>query len=99
MTNHEWLERAITFDLGHCIFYKRPVYIEARDQADGNRLWVLKMERSDCWVLGKDGEFHWEPMPSSRTDAFIANTRWDNPEQVHSFWKDVITEAKPLYIE
>lgn len=99
MTDKEWLERATVFKLGKCIFYNRPIYIQARDQPDGTRKWVLQMEWTNCWVLGKDGEFHWEPMPSSRTDEFIANTRFDSPQQVHDFWVQAITEEKPLYIE
>ena len=95
MTNNEWLERATTFDLGTCIFYKRRVFIEARPQRDETRLWVLKM---DSWVLGKDGGFHYEPMPSSRTDEFISLTRFNSPDEVHNFWVENITEQKSLYV-
>ena len=95
MLPSEWLERATTFDLGTCIFYNRPIKIEARDQMDGNRLWVLKMHE---WVLGKDGKFHYEPMPSSRTDKFIKNTRFESPNEAHSFWVENITREEPLYV-
>lgn len=93
MSEKDWLERATNFDLGKCIFYKRPVSIEARDQQNGSRKWVLKMQE---WVLGKDGEFHIEPIPSSRTDKFIENTRFDSPDECHSFWVDNVNGQKPL---
>lgn len=95
MKEREWLERAIKFDLGTCMFYKRPVVIEARDQIDGSRKWVLKMHE---WVLSKDGFFIFEPIPSSRTDEFIENTRFNSPRECHSCWVELVTEAKPLYI-
>jgi hypothetical protein len=94
MNQKEWLERATEFSLGECIFYNRPVKIVARDQINGEKKWVLKMHE---WVLGKDGEFHWEPMPSSRTDKFIDNTRFDTPDECHSFWVDNVNAEKPLY--
>jgi hypothetical protein len=99
MTNDEWLERATTFSFGYCVIQKRPVFIESRDQPNGERLWVLKLESSNGWVLGKDGEFHYEPLPSGRTDDFIKLTRFKSPNEAHTFWKENIKEVKPLYIE
>lgn len=98
MSAHQWLERAIRFELGHCIFYKRPVFISARDQTDGSRLWVVQMETSNGWVLGKDGEWYYEPNPSSRSDEFIKLTRFNSPDEAHTFWVKNVTEAKPLYL-
>jgi len=95
MKNSEWLERASRFDLGNCIFYNRPVKIERRDQIDGSIKWVLKMHE---WVLGKDGKFYLEPMPSSRTDDFINNTRFETPDEVHAFWVKNINSKDPLYL-
>lgn len=94
MNQKEWLERATKYDLGKCIFYNRPIVIEARDQIDGSRKWVLKMHE---WVLGKDADFHYEPMPSSRTDEFIENTRFNNPDECHSFYIENVKYEKPLY--
>ena len=99
MTESKWLTRATTFSLGLCKIYGRPVYIEERLQIDDRRLWILKMESSNGWVLGKDAEWHWEPRPSSRTDEFIALTRWSSPDEVHTFWIENIKEEKPLYIQ
>jgi hypothetical protein len=98
LTEEQWLTRATTFSLGVCPIYGRPVFIEERLQPTGRRLWVLKMESSNGWVLGKDGEFHFEPLPSSRTQDFIDLTRWESPDEVHTFWKENIKDKKPLYI-
>ena len=95
MSNNEWLERATIFELGNCIFHNRPVKIEARDQMDDSRLWVVKMHE---WVLGKDAEWYREPLPSSRTDEFIKNTRFNSPNEAHDFWVSNVNEAKKLYV-
>ena len=96
MSRNEWLKKAIKFDLGTCIFYNRPIVIDARDQIDGSRKWVLKM---DEWVLGKDGKFHYEPRPSNRSDEFIKNTRFECPQEVHTFWVKSIDKAEKLTVD
>lgn len=95
MTSRDWLDKAITFDMGECRHYKRPIVIEAREQIKGPKLWVLKMHE---WVLGKDGEFYREPMPSSRTDEFIQLTRFNSPQEAYSTWIKEVTYHKPLYM-
>lgn len=95
MTAEHWLFKATVFEIGTCIFHKRMVRIEARDQMDDTRLWVVKM---DEWVLGKDKEWHWEPLPSSRTDEFIANTRFKSFQEAFYFWRDSVTEATQLNV-
>jgi len=62
---------------------KRPdseVYLESRLQMDGSKKWVIKCQ--SC-VINKDGEMEYEPLPSSRTDEFIENTRFDSKEEVY----------------
>lgn len=59
----------------------RQIYIETRQQTDDTVLWVVKME---SWVLGKDGQYHWEPLPSDRTNEFISNTRFASAEKALS---------------
>jgi hypothetical protein len=95
MNDKYWLKRAVKFDLGVCRIYNRPVSIEARPQINGSIKWAMKMHE---WVLGKDGEFYIEPMPSSRTDEFIENTRFNSPDECHSFWVKNIREIKPLHL-
>lgn len=98
LTEDQWLTRATKFSLGLCSIYNRPIYIEERLQKNGLRVWVLMMENSNGWVLGKDAEWHWEPLPSSRTDEFINLTRFISPDEAHTFWIENIKEYKPLYI-
>ena len=95
MNEKQWIERATRFDLGTCIIYNRPIQIEARKQRDGSIKWILKMHE---WVLGKDSDFHYEPMPSSRTDEFIENTRFDTPNECHTFWVKNVTVKKQLHL-
>lgn len=98
MNPFQWLEKATTFDLGICPIYRRQIFIEARDQQDGKRLWVFQLERTKCWVLGKDGEFYYEPLPSSRTDEFIALTRYESPQIAHDHYLRLVKVMKPLYV-
>lgn len=95
MTKEEWFEKATEFSMGICPIYDRPVYIETR----GPSRWVVKMDRSQGWVLGKDTEWHWEPLPSSRTDEFLSNTRFSSPDEAYEFWKNNVKERKELYID
>lgn len=54
------------------------VRIEARDQKDGSRKWVVCQAGE---VLNKKGHWEWEPLPSSRTDNFLQRTRFDSPQE------------------
>lgn len=47
------------------------------------RMWAIKA--GDDSVLGKDGEWELQPMPSSRTKEFFARTRWDSFEAAYAF--------------
>lgn len=96
LSSVEWIERAVEFDMGICIFYNRPVIILMCGQIDGSVKWSLKMHD---WCLGKDGNFHLEPRPSSRSEKFIQDTRFDTPDEVNSFWVRSISEPKTLYME
>jgi hypothetical protein len=99
MTKEEWFEKATEFDMGICPIQKRPLFISSRKQAIGEFKWVVQLERSMCWVLGKDCEFHYEPLPSSRTDQFLKNTRFDSPDEALEFYQKNIKEEKPLHID
>lgn len=81
-TEFNWLSAADRFFIGASITHTtnlggRDVYIESREQMSGETLWIVKI---DSWVLGKDNKYHYEPMPSSRTDEFINNTRFKTKE-------------------
>jgi hypothetical protein len=52
------------------------VVIRRALQRDGTSLWkIIK----GGFVLGRDGNWHYESQPSSRTDQHIQNTRWETP--------------------
>ncbi|WP_027817100.1 hypothetical protein [Paraburkholderia bannensis] len=51
------------------------ITIERTSQMDGSYLWKAK-RGSD--VLNKDGDWEYEPLPSSRDDAFLARCRFAN---------------------
>ena len=89
----EWIKKAIVFDFGECPIHKRPIKIEERKQLDNSRKWVLKMHE---WVLGKDGEFYYEPLPSNRSDEFIEGTRFDSPKECYLFWIGNVRSVKNL---
>jgi hypothetical protein len=55
------------------------VRIEAAKQIDGRTLWKVRDGFSN--VLGKTGEWEWEPMPSSRDDEFLSRCRFDTARQ------------------
>lgn len=51
-------------------------HIEIREQRDGKDKWaVVRMGM----VLNRAGEWEYEPLPSSRSDAFIRRTRFEAP--------------------
>jgi hypothetical protein len=56
----------------------RHTVVQARTQRDNSVLWSV----SDGFhVLNKKGDWEYEPIPSSRDDAFIARTRWATAEE------------------
>lgn len=58
------------------------VYIESRGPL-GRNSWVVFHK---SYVLGKDGEWHYEPLPSSRTDEFIELTRFPSAQDAYQAW-------------
>ena len=50
-----------------------PVKVERVQQIEGSDLWAV---RHGADVLNVDGEWEYEPMPSSRDDAFLARCRF-----------------------
>lgn len=98
MTKEEWFEKATEFYMGSCKFQNRTLYISSRPQLFGPVLWVVQLEHSNCWVLGKDGEWYWEPNPSARNKEFIDKTRFDSPDEAWDFYCKCVKETKELYI-
>lgn len=99
MTKEEWFERATEFFMGMCEYQKRPLYVSSRRTIINTLTWVVQLEHSMCWVLGKDGKWYWEPQPSSRTKAFLDNTRFNSPDEAWNFYNENVKEEQELYID
>jgi hypothetical protein len=68
MTDQEMLARAVRFQVGEDVF------VEKR----GEDAWCVNVFGGT--VLDRDLQRHYEPMPSSRTDEFVAATRFSLSE-------------------
>ena len=66
-----------------------PVCIEQVRQRDGTKLYAV---RQAGFCLDKEGDWVYEPMPSSRTDEFLESCRYnswvDAAQAVEKFVKD-----------
>lgn len=58
-----------------------PIYVEECQQRDNSVLYAIR-QRGFC--LNKQGDWEYEPIPSSRDDAFIARCRWADLEDAIS---------------
>jgi hypothetical protein len=65
------------------------VRIQVREQRDGSVRYVVA---KDGDVLCRDGTMVWEPQPSSRTDEFIAATRYDSLEEAQAAYERATAE-------
>jgi hypothetical protein len=54
-------------------------------QRDGSVRW--KVKSSAGFVLDNALRWRFEPQPSSRTDKFLASTRFSSAEEAHAAWK------------
>lgn len=70
--------------------YKLPdgARIEASAQKQGPPKWAVRQNGS---CLNRQGQWEWEPQPSSRDDRFLIQCRWDTVEQAHRAWKKAAT--------
>ncbi len=51
------------------------ITIQRRVQRDGSVKWAVYLR--DDYVLDQSGDWQFEPIPSSRTDEFLATTRFE----------------------
>jgi hypothetical protein len=58
--------------------YGDEVKVQRSRQLDGSEKWAVR-KLGEC--LNKQGEWEWEPMPSSRDDEFIARCRFDSAQE------------------
>ena len=78
---------ATEFFLGKSKLYNRDVFIQQRRNSLTEKIyWAVTLEKTQCWCLGTDENWHFEYMPSSRTDEFIRLTRFETKEQAYDAW-------------
>ena len=56
----------------------RHIYVEEMEQRDGSFLFAV---RKMGYVLTREGEWEWEPQPSSRTDDYLARARFTTMDE------------------
>lgn len=61
------------------------VTLEEALQRNGSILWAVRKQGGSC--LNKQGEWEFEPMPSSRDAAFFHRCRWESPEKAYRAWE------------
>lgn len=65
----------------------REIRIVEMRRPDGAARYAVKM---DGWTANKDGEWEYEPLPSSRDDDYFERCRWDD-------WEDAALMADRMY--
>ncbi len=79
MGDLNWEDNAVRYRLSGYLGVSYDVFIEQRAQLDKSIKWVVLLAGSTC--LTKKAECLYEPMPSSRTEDFISQTRFDTKEE------------------
>lgn len=74
----------IQYQLEHDDGYSICVTIDLCHGMNGVKRWAIRDGR---YCLNKDGEWEFEPMPSSRDDAFYKRCRWNTAEKALAFWR------------
>lgn len=67
--------------------------LESVKQINGHDLWAIR-KNNNC--LNKNGEWEYEPMPSSRTDDFMERCRYKSIEEAYSTWDSYSTLQRQL---
>ena len=70
------------------------VTLERVSRRDGPERWAIR--RGGC-ALGRDLEFDYEPLPSSRNDAYFAKYRYATQAEALQVWLDHIPQAGDQY--
>jgi len=90
MLPFDWNLAADSFYIGESRAYRmndgsfgREIYIHKAIQRDGTVLWKVLMDNT--WALAKSltqgTKYVYEPIPSSRTDEYLHNTRFPSKEE------------------
>lgn len=61
------------------------VILRRMPQREGSDKWAI-FDRGAC--LDKDGDWVFQPLPSSRDDEFMRSCRFDSAEEALAFWKE-----------
>jgi len=67
----------------------RQIYIERRTLPGERESWAVK---DGNYCLNKDGEWEYEPMPSSRDEGFLKRCRFESAEEALSFCEQMVEE-------
>ena len=94
LTDKQLLAQVSVFSLGKCPLYNREVYIRTSAQMYGPDKWICMLEYSNGWCLGKNNRWYFEGRPSSRTDAFIKQTRFDTHQEARDAYKKHLKKGK-----
>ena len=63
---------------------KRNVEIIRMGQIKGPDKWAIKIDQN--FALLKNGEIYWEPQPSSRSEEYLKQARYDTAEDAYSVY-------------
>lgn len=67
---------------------RRSIVLKRQPQRSGPDKWAIN-DGGSC--LSREGEWEWEPLPSSRDDDFISRCRFDTPEEALGAYAKLIT--------
>lgn len=59
------------------------VSLDRQNQIDGSDLWAV---RRRGYVLNREGDFEYEPIPSGRDEEFLARCRFESIEEAVEMW-------------
>lgn len=68
------------------------ITLKRMPQLKGNDKWAVYRDGS---VLDKDGDWVYEPLPSSRDDKYLRHHRFDSAEKALAFYSKCKAKAQP----
>jgi hypothetical protein len=99
MNEIQWLYRATRFTFAQkpanmcCRIEDYPIHIEACTQRDGAVLWAVR-QMGNCLAI--DGQWDYEPIPSSRTPEWMTAHRFETKEDAYvSMLEATLRTAQP----
>jgi hypothetical protein len=92
-SDQELLARAVAFHAGYAV-HANGYILDPNDPPDDIEHHRLTIEfrgagwaisDGTCCVLNRDGEWVYQPQPSSRTEGFLQQTRWATAQEAFDF--------------